>query len=426
MKNDCVSAAFLLYLARRARNAKKVINLKKTRRFLLILTVVVLLSVLSSGLADLRPVETTKYNKVVQIVWTDENGETTEGPDGYAIVQYSYPQGFRTERYFDKDMNPYRMPDGSYGISKSTDGKGHVTEIVYLDEDGKKALNDFGYARVKMDYTSFGEMRSLRYYGTGKNCVTVPAYGFARMEVDFSGKSMTRREYQDENGKPVDTVYGYAVITQKLNKKYQVMRTAYEHADGTPATCEDGWSTCERERDDKGRLISVKYYDESGRLTDRGADYAYEMTEYTGENEKRVTRYDRNGQKAVTEDGIATWKLELKDDQVIRESFLNESGERILNGNGVGAVRYDYDPQGRIQEVIYENLSGERTLSSEGYAGYRDKLDENGRTESRTYLGTDGKAVTLMGGYSEIRYVYDEFGQATETYFTADGTQVTP
>ena len=141
MKNDCVSAAFLLYLARRARNAKKVINLKKTKRFLLILTVVVLLSVLSSGLADLRPVETTKYNKVVQIVWTDENGQPVPGPEGYASVKYTYKGSDTFEQYYDTEGEPFETAGGYCGRRVLRDAKGRAIEIEYLDEDGKRALD---------------------------------------------------------------------------------------------------------------------------------------------------------------------------------------------------------------------------------------------------------------------------------------------
>ena len=93
-----------------------------------------------------------------------------------------------------------------------------------------------------------------------KKPVTVPSLGYASVFNEYSGKTMTSRTFKDAKGNPVDGKDGYAAVRQKVDKRYIVQSIRYDHADGSPAVGPDGWFRCVKERDDKGRLVSVKYY----------------------------------------------------------------------------------------------------------------------------------------------------------------------
>ena len=351
--------------------------------------------------------QTVKYGKVVEETWTEADGTVSAGPEGYARVTYDYEKSDTTERYWDAEGNPYRMAGGYYGRTVTRDGKRQITGITYLDAEGKRALTDWGYARVRTDWTSFGEIKFVMYYGMEKSPVTVPALGYAGIRTEFRGKTMTRRTYLDPQETPTDSAEGYAVVIQRINKKNQVLGISYEHADGSPATGRDGWSRCEKTLDKKGREISTKYYTADGTLTDRGAGYAWEETEYSGNNETLTTRYDLAGEKIETAGGYTTLRREWSDDLVVRESYLNAAGERILNRDGIGAVHYSYDSEGRVVRVQYEDLKGKPMARMEGYAGYQDTLDENGVLVKREYLDVNGRKANRAEGYAEVRYSYD-------------------
>ena len=214
-------------------------------------------------------------------------------------------------------------------------------------------------------------------------------------------------------------------MIQRINKKNQVLGVSFEHADGSPATCADGWSSSSVELDEQGRVLTVKYYTASGELTDRGAGYAWEERVYPDRNQVRITRYALTGEPVETDGGYTTLCQELQEERVTRETFLNAEGQRILNREGVGTVLYDYDTEGRVTQVLYEDLNGHPIPCQAGYCGWRDILDEAGRVISRTFLGSDGLAADLAPGYAEIRYSYDGAGQLTGTrYFSASGLQV--
>ena len=377
--------------------------------------------------AEATPVDTEDVNgRVTQTIWTDDAGNMTAGPEGYAAVRYTYKGKTEvTEKYFSADGDPYMTAEGCYGKRTTLDGKGRTVQIDWLDAAGEKTLNVRGYASMSITYTGFGETALVTYLGLNKRAVMVPSLGYASVLTEYSNGRMTARTFRDDKGKPVDSAEGYATVKQKLNKKYQVIRIRYAHADDSPATGPDGWYRCIMERDDAGRILSIKYYDIAENLTDRGASYAWEERTYPDENTVEITRYDMSGNKVADEAGVATLVRVMQDDRVSRERFLDVNGQPTVNELGAGVVVYGYDHAGRLETVTYQTVDGVTPACNKGYAGYRDTLDDDGATLTRTYLGPEGLPVEIGEGYCEIRYFYDAMKNLTgKRYYNANGTQV--
>ena len=333
--------------------------MKAVRRIILAVLILTLCmaGMTGTGSAEVNAEETVQNGRITQRTWTDENGTTVAGPEGYATVEFSYSGSNTTERYFDAEGNPYRMPGGYYGRIVTADSRKRITEIVYLDAEGNKALNDMGYARIILNYMSSGDITYVGYYGLGKKRIMVPSLGYACVVTEYSSTEMTRRTYGDVDGNPVDTAEGYAIIRQKLNKLHQVIRTRYEHADGTPALCADGWYLCERERDEKGRILSVKYYDTAERLTDRGAGYAWEGYTY-GDGTVTVNRYSLQGEKIPMSGNAVSLLRRMSGDTIAEETWLNEQGEPVNGEKGYCRAVYAYDAAGRLKETRYYDAGG--------------------------------------------------------------------
>ena len=375
-------------------------------------------------MADSTPRNTEENGKIRETVWEYENGQPAAGPEGYYAVRYTYKLNDVIEKYYDAEGQPFRVYGGYYGRRVQRDKHG-ITEIEYLDENGDRTLNRQGYGMVTMKYFGFGALNSVFYYGLGKRPIVVPALGYASILYEYSNKTMTGRTYRDEKGDPIETGDGYASVKQKTDKRFRVLSIRFDHANGKHATGPDGWFRCEKKRDDKGRLISVKYYDENEQLTDRGAGYAWEEYVWTGDSTVKVIRYDMSGNPVADGNGTATTVREMKDDRIVKECFLDREGNRVNNSLGVGAVLYSYDLQGAIEKVTYQDTEGNPVRCSEGYAGYRDTKDDDGATVSRSFFGTDGAPAETAGGYSEIRYSYDETKTLTsKRYYDLSGKQV--
>ena len=390
-----------------------------------IIALMILILAAVPAMGEISAKNTEANGKITETVWVDDSGNPAAGPEGYARVKYSYKRDETIEQYYDTEGLPYEVSGGYYGKRTAKDGRGNITEIEFLDAKGNRVENRQGYALVVMTYFGFGEIRSITYYGANRKQVIVPSLGYASVYCEYSGKTMTSRTFRDTKGNPVECVAGYAVVRQKMDKKYRVLSIRYDHADGSPATGPDGWFRCVKNRDDKGRITSIKYYDVNEQLTDRGAGYAWEEYAYDGDNIVKVTRRDLNDAAVADSAGVATTVREMKDDRIVKESFLDSEGKRTNNRLGVGAVLYSYDFQGRLEKVLYQDTEGNPARCSEGYAGYMDKKDEDGATISRILLGTDGQAAEVSAGYSEIRYFYNEYKQLSSTrYYDLNGQQV--
>ena len=399
-------------------------KLRMLRRLTGIMIAVLCVCAAFACAAEIKAENTENNGKLSQTVWRDENGDLAVGPEGYTKVKYSYKGGDTFEMYFDRNGAPCQSTEGCFGRRISRE-KGKITQIEYLDQDGKRMLNRKEYGMMTISYYGFGEIRMVSYYGMGKKSVMVPSLGYAKVYNEYSYKTMTMRQFQDVNGDPVDNAQGYATVKQKLDKKSRVMSIRYDNAKGKPAIGPDGWFRCKFERDEDGRITKIEYQDTDEKLTDRGAGYAWEEREYEGET-VLVTRYDLSGNKVTDKDGIATYARKMdEDDRIKEERFRDESGKAAVNSLGAGGIRYTYDHDGRIETVTYLDTEGKVAVCNKGYAGYRDTRDEDGATVTRTFLGTDGVPVEISGGYSEIRYFYDDTKVLTGTrYYDINGTQV--
>lgn len=348
-------------------------KVRKVRQGILLAAAVMCLMIPGGrGRAEVTAEETRENGKVTSVTWKDENGETAAGPEGYAVIRYTYSGKDKTEeRYYDAAGNPWQTAGGYCGKIVTIDGKKRVIGIAYLDADGERTETNMGYARVAMQYTNFGAETRVFYYGLDNKLTMVPALGYAFIETEYSGKEFTSRVYKDVNKKAVDSIDGYAMVRQKLNKSHKVIRTRYEHADGTPALGPDGWSIREMERDDKNRVTKVTYYGTDGNLTDRGAGYAWQQYTYA-EDTATETRYDLSGSRVPIRGTVMAVRRRMSGDLILEETYLNEAGEPMSGLYGVSRIAYEYDGDGNLTGTRYYDADGnEIQMNQEAEDGHQ-------------------------------------------------------
>lgn len=364
--------------------------------------------------AEVTAEKQTERGRVTEITWKDENGNITAGPEGYATVRYEYEHQKTTERYYDAEGYPYETEGGYYGRVISTDSFLEITD--YIGINGKLTNTRMGYARVERRTFMFGMERFTIFYDENGKTVIVPSLGYAQVETLASGKTMTGRIYKDERGEKIDTPAGYAAMLKKMNRDRQIIREWYEHADESPATGPDGWSRCEilRDGNNKGRITAIEYYDEAGRLTDAGG-YAREEYQYAKGGLVITTRFDAAGNRLSRGGNAVSVRRKTKDDLVLEEMYLDETGEPTTLPEGYAGVKYSYNSNGQLELTQYLNTAGEPTACSQGYYAVRQVRDTDGRLLSRTYLDQSGQATSNTAGVSEERYEYDEEGRLSGT-----------
>ena len=388
-----------------------------------------LVAVLCCGIAagaEVTMKETVKGGKVVRREWVDDTGALAAGPEGYAYMTRSISGTTVTEKFFDAEGNPAIAPGGYYGQMLTCGNRHRLEEVVYLDEDGKKAECTEGYARLRIVYTSKGKVTAASYYDRNNDLVLVPGLGYASVRSEYRGSTVTKTTWMDADKNPVDTPQGYAALIQTVNKSHKVTSIRFEHADGSAAVCPEGWARCERELDAKGREVSAKYYDLSGQLMVLSGGYAYEERAWDGDDSCTVTRFDAGGNRIERAGGAAKVRQDFNEEgQLIRETCLDASGKVMADDEGIAVRTYLWDGEGHLVQVRFADASGRAAESRGGYAGYSETLDEDGFRSVRTYLNTEGKADNTAEGYSEIRYIYDGMRKLTaREYYDVNGTLV--
>ena len=400
--------------------------MKVWRKRIGMIAALALLLCMFAAVAEPTMKETVKGGKVVRREWTDESGALTPGPEGYAYMTRSISGTTVTEKFYDAEGNPVMVTGGYYGQMLTYGNRHRLEEVVYLDQDGRKAECAQGYARLRIVYTSKGMVTSAGYYDRNNDLVMVPGLGYAAVRSEYRGSAATKTTYLDDQKRPVDIPQGYAVRIQTVNKSNRITSIRFEHADGSPAVCAEGWASCKRELDKKNREVSIKYYDLAGQLIIQDGGYAYEEREWDGDDSCTLSRYDASGNRITLAGGAEKIRQDYsKDGQIIRETCLNATGKANPDDEGVAVRTYLYDGEGHLVQTRFADASGRATMSRGGYAGYSETLDADGFRTVRTYVDTEGKAVNTAEGYSEIRYVYDASRQITaREYYDVNGTLI--
>ena len=372
-----------------------------------------LLAAGSTAGAEATAEKKTNRGRVTEITWKDEDGNITAGPEGYAVIRYEYEYQKTTERYYDAEGFPCEAPGGYYGRIIEDDGINKF--IRYIGIDGRLTMTRMGYAKVSYRHFSFGMERYVVFYDVKERPVMVPSLGYAQVENQCNGYTLTGRIYMDEKGNKVDIPAGYAMMQKKMNRSRQIVRTWYEHADGSPATGPDGWSwsVITRDGNNKGRIDRIEFFDEKGNLTEAGG-YAREEYAYRKDGLVKVTRFDLQGNMISFGGDAVSVRRKMKDEMVLEETFLNEAGDPTTLPAGYATVSYAYGANGQLELIQYRDTAGEKTTCRNGYSAIREARDVNGRLLSMTYLDINGQAVNhSVTGVSEERYEYDDEGKMT-------------
>ena len=379
----------------------------------LAMAALLLLAPFAGSLAEVTAEKTEARGKVTEITWKNENGTVTAGPEGYAVIRYTYKGSDTTENYYGADGEPYQTGGGYYGRIVTKDGRNNISAVSYIGKNGELTVNTLGYAKVLYKHFTSKEEREVIYCGAdGKTPVMVPSLGYAQMETKHRGNVFIGRVYKDPKGDPVDIPAGYASFEIQLAKKTSApIKSWYEHADGTPATGPDGWSVCKMERDNKGRLTKAEYFDTEGKAV-QPAGYAAETYKYGKDGVVTVTRFDTAGNKVPFDGEAVSVRRIMKGEKVTEETFLNDAGEPVAASGGYITVSYTYDKNGNLTMTQYRDANGNKTTCRQGYSAIQETRNAEGQLTSRKYLDISGQPVNnnVNGVFEEI-YEYDETGR---------------
>ena len=368
------------------------------------------------------------------------------------------------------------------------DGNANLIQETAHDLSGQPALNNRGFYIAIYYYDEHSNLISEAYFDVEdldpedrkaleeavaalKGSTTISPDGVV---VRIEGSSHKSADYpilspvMDEltlliGKKPVDTVDGYAkavytYYTDHNGDSYVLTEDRYNQY-GERADLEGSYSY-RRDTWEDGQIISSKYFDADGNLTQPTGGYAQILYDYEPDRlagtvtvTKRYLDADGNpliGLEGgsivktvyavlVNEDGtipvdflakamtsntsVVSESMDYERPVLTREIFGKDENQKVLGSKRWHKVTYTYGTNGKVTRIDYTGIDDESALNSSSYASLVFTYDNLNRLIQKDYLDTEGRLTKILASYARISYDYygDTNLKHNEYYFGADG-----
>ena len=340
------------------------------------------------GYATIRYTYEGKNHRIATIELLDTEGNLINGTDGYARMERKYSIGGRTvrdQRYFDADGNPVNGPEG-YAKHEEKTAAGRYKEVWEYDADGNPVNN-----HEIILYDAGTRIKSDSWYDVDNNPVIGPN-GYARMEIEYVGKTQSQVSYYDELGNLL----------------------FYKKA---------GYARMEREFDGT-RVTAVRYYGADGEMIAGPDGYACAKYSYFANQRKRTMYYTAEGNLYYNKKGICG--IETLTSNALKEEyyFIGEN-VRGRSTDGYSGVRRRYSGYGQIITVQYLDENDQpMTVEKLGYAQLRNNYIFKNKLTDTEYMGPDGQPMLNPDGYAYMVNEYQDKKLVSTTYYDTD--KITP
>lgn len=351
-------------------------------------------------------------NGCARLAWKfDEKGHpverTCQNVSGHTIIDAKGCQIVRQElddRHlvksagcFSYDGKPLSDSDGIHLSRATHDERGNTTESAFFDDKGLGVANFEGCMRVRVEYDGAGNKVELRCIGSTGLTSTLRGskMAYVRNEYDERG-CPTKLEQHDADGAPATTV-GIANVVSlrdehcgetsrattdpkgnivappnypaKIDKTFDSEGNAIEQrcfdAKSQPVHCEgekgSSGSVLRFEYDDKGREISSKAFDATGKPTPRARNYPHEQKKTYDERGLVLdTRYfNEKGEPATALGTIAkrAYRYDALGAEISQAGF-GIDGAAVVDATLTHEIRTSYNERHQIGGIEVRDAAG--------------------------------------------------------------------
>ena len=351
-----------------------------------------------------------------------EDGNPVQTRNGYDEVRNTYTGKKKTEETYYADGQPVLCTQGYFCITYEYNADDKVLTQSYFDTEMQPVLCNSGYASLVNEYDEDGELISTRYYDTEGNLATRgKEYASTRKVYDEDHMGYTLL-YLDGAGSPITLSAGYDSLRCLLNEKKQVISET-KMLSGVPVAT-DGYATTQKAYNEKGRVISERYFAVDGTPALCTSGYAGLDREYDGNNCVVAESYvGTDGQPCANTSGYAALSRTYTGKNLVQsEAYYDAKGNLTENNKGIAFVQYEYDLYGNRVGEAYYNVYGRPCANKQGYAAVQRVCDARKLVLAEAYYGTDGNPVALSSGYAAVQKEYNDLRQTVrEMWFGTDG-----
>lgn len=329
-----------------------------------------------------------------------------------------------SERFYDLKGNLI-LYEGRVGTDYIRDERGNILENKPIGSDGNLAK---GMLVARYKYDKFDNVTEFVVFEDGRPAIN--AYGYHKYTCKYNNRNQQIEiRYYDKDGKL--TLYGgdkYAVQKDEYDDKGNNIKTFYYDKNDRLVVCNEGWASSTRDFDALGRVIKQSFFDIKGNPTDPAVMVPEGFCKYDKWG-NLVYLASCDGKGNLVMNPQTGWSIKRSEyniqGKVISESFFNERDKpMIYKSEGCHKMTYEYNKRGEKTVTAYFGTDNAPILVN-GY--HRDvyTYNEKGQWIENALYGKKGEKVNCTGGFHKILPTYDKEGnQVLRKYYRADGSLV--
>ena len=370
-------------------------------------------TILSDGYASYN-VEYNDEGRMSSMTFMDtENKSTIDSSNVYGY-RFSYENGFLVRtNYIDSKGNLMLNKNGvASEIQVYDKEENKVIGVINYDTEGKRVLNSYGVAEMRITYDD-GNISSVSSYDENGR----PKTGVARYIHEWRNGNRISTKWFDAGNKLTSNAKGYAIEEHEYDENGSVIWDRYYDADGKRVIPSSGYSAVKYARNNRGDITRIDYYGTDDNYIIKPNDYYCYAKEYSYDDKGNVTniRYIRE-ENSQYQDML---DKQVKDIYIeydnrgneTKRYWLNGKGEEVdSSGNTNGNVKREkeYDIYGRLSRESWYGKGEGKARTTKEY-----EYDSFGRVISTSTIRYAGDKKEILTEKKE----YDKYGRCCKTYY---------
>lgn len=267
--------------------------------------------------------------------------------------KYRFPSGLlESVIYLDDKDEPVKV-NGCYEIRNTYNSNKKLSKESFFDQFGNPMLRtDLLYASRELEYNNSGQMIRESFYGLNNEPV-VSSAGYASYSREFDErKRLVGLYYYDVYGKPTKGNDGYAGVLKRYDENDNMINETYIDENEEIENCIIGYAEIRWEYDEHKRITSESYWDKHGRPAYFTGYHRIEKEYDTNDNVIEERMYDQIGKLTLCDKGYAidrrTWN---EKGQLLTEKYYDENDMLVNNSSGFASIEIIYENDVMIKEI---------------------------------------------------------------------------
>ncbi|MEQ2006396.1 MAG: protein kinase [Limisphaerales bacterium] len=307
------------------------------------------------------------------------------------LVSYDR-NGFEvTNLFVDQFLSPALDANGAGGVAWRRDDSGRKIEQWWLGTNAEPSAASDGVARETWQYDATGNLVTNSVFGLdGKPVLNRHGVAMTRIQYDSVG-NWTNRAFFGVDGKPVQNIVKIAGMSLVRDRYGREIQRTYVGTDGRPTLHAEGAARRDLEYGEFGSPTTVRFFNLNGDpvgVKDSGpvGVLHYNQTgDFMGGYSRGV-----DGRGITNRYGVAREIPKLdRQGRIVELTFADASGRPMVNSDGVGLLKMEYDKWGVISREYFGASNQPVTV----YGVHLLKVTRNpqGRLTGAAFFGVDGQ-----------------------------------